>query len=171
MDFKITRHLRTMLKRISVSKMIFFLGTIALMANLDAFVDAVLHREIAYFDSEHLIVGGASAFLTAFIFAGVMIYTANVRMSEERLRSLFNASSDFIHILGKQGVIIHTNQAAIDRSGYTERELIGRAISEFFTPSSQKICNEQFPVLLKQGRNRFEVEFVFKNGTIATMDC
>ncbi len=171
MDFKITQHLRMMWKRRSVSKMVFFLGTIALMANLDALIDAVLHPEIPYFDNEHLIVGGASAFLTALIFAIVIIYTANVRMSEERLRSLFNASSDFIHILDKKGVIIQTNQAAIDRSGYTERELIGRGIFEFYTPSSQEIFEKQFSVLMQRGKNRVEVEFVFKNGTIATMDC
>jgi PAS domain S-box-containing protein len=39
------------------------------------------------------------------------------------------------------------------------------------TPASQKIFKERFPVLLKEGRNRAEVEFVYKNGTIVTMDC
>jgi len=171
MDLKINSHLRVMWERRSVSKIVFFLGAIVLMANLDALVDAVLHSEIPYFDSEHLIVGGASAFLTTLIFFMAAIFSTNVRSSQERLRSLFAASSDFIYILDKQGIIIQANQMATGRSGYTERELIGRRISEFFSPSSQKICNEQFPVLLKQGKNRFEVEFVFKNGAIATMDC
>src|SRR3989304_7845785 len=159
MKYKLAHYLRAVLQRGSFLRIVFFFGAVILMANLDAMVDAVLHPEIRYFDSEHLIVGGASAFLTALIFVIVAILTTNVRSSEERLRSLFAASSDLIYILDKQGIIIQANQMATGRSGYTERELIGRRISEFFSPSSQKICNEKFPVLLKQGKNRFGVEF------------
>ncbi len=170
-DFKITNHLRTMWKRISIPKMVFFLGTIALIANLDALICTAMHPEISYFDYEHLIVGGASAFFAALIFVVVEILTTNVRKGEEKLRSLFDASTDFIYLLDKQGVIIQTNQAMLDRSGYSKRELVGCGIYEFFTPASQKIFHERFPVLLKQGKNRAEVEFVYKNGTIVTMDC
>src|SRR3989337_3434377 len=98
MDLKINSHLRVMWERRSVSKIVFFLGAIVLMANLDALVDAVLHSEIPYFDSEHLIVGGASAFLTALIFVIVAILTTNVRSREERMRSLFAAPSELFLI-------------------------------------------------------------------------
>ncbi len=151
--------------------MVFFLGSIALMANMAAFVDAVLHPEISYFDKEHLITGGIYAFLTGLIFAISTFSATNARKGEERLRSLFDASADFIFLLDKQGVILQTNQAVLDKSGYNKHELIGHGIYEFFTPASQEIFKERFPVLLKQGKNRAEVEFVYKNGTIVTMDC
>jgi hypothetical protein len=37
-----------------------------LLANVSAVVDAVLHPEIPYFDREHLIVGGVTAFTSLF---------------------------------------------------------------------------------------------------------
>jgi PAS domain S-box-containing protein len=171
MHDKIIHYLRMMRQRISAPKMFLFLGIIVLMGNLDALIDKVLHPEISYLDNEHLIIGVIYTFLTVFIFAMLMISTANVRRTEEKLRSLFDASTDFIYLLDKQGVILQTNQAMLDRSGYSKRELVGRGIYEFFTPASQKIFEERFPVLLKQGKNRAEVEFVYKNGAIVTMDC
>ncbi|NES83326.1 MAG: PAS domain S-box protein, partial [Moorea sp. SIO2B7] len=56
-------------------------------------------------------------------------------------------------------------------SGYSESELIGNRLEEFFTPTYQNICQQQFPVLLEQGTHRQEIEFVCKNGTIITTDC
>ncbi len=171
MHDKIIHYLRVMRQRAPVSKVILFLGVVFLMANLDAMVDTVLHPEISYFDNEHLIIGGVYTVLTALIFVISTISTTNVRKGEERLRSLFDASTDFIYLLDKQGVILQTNQATLDKSGYSKRELIGHGIYEFLTPASQKIFEERFPVLLKEGRNRAEVEFVYKNSTIVTMDC
>jgi len=171
MHDKITHYPRMIRQRTSASRVILFLGIVALMGNLDALIGKVLHPEIPYLDKEHLIIGGVYTFLAVLIFVISTISTTNVRKSEERLRSLFDASTDFIFLLDKQGVILQTNLSTLGKSGYRERELIGRGIYEFFTPSSQKIFQERFPVLLKQGKNRAEVEFVYKNGTIATMDC
>lgn len=171
MHDKIIQYLRVMRQRTSASGMVLFLVVIVLMGNLDALIDTLLHPELPYLDFEHLIIGGVSAFLTALIFVMSTISTTNVRKSEEKLRSLFDASTDFIFLLDKRGVILQTNQAPLDRAGYSKRELIGHGIYEFFTPASQKIFEERFPVLLKEGRNRAEVEFVYKNGTIVTMDC
>jgi PAS domain S-box-containing protein len=171
MNDKIKHYLRVIRQRVSASSMVLFIVIIVLMGNLDALIDKVLNPEIPYFDFEHLIAGGIYAFLTAFIFAISVISSANVRRREEELHSLFAASPDFIYILDKRGVIIETNQAVLNKSGYGKRELVGHGIYEFFTPASQKTFEEQFPVLLKQGKNRAEVDFVYKNGTIATMDC
>ena len=48
---------------------LFYLLIILLMANLSALTDLILHPEIPYFDTEHLIVGGSSALLTLILFA------------------------------------------------------------------------------------------------------
>ncbi|NEO93684.1 MAG: PAS domain S-box protein, partial [Moorea sp. SIO3G5] len=96
--------------------------------------------------------------------------TAALLESEQRFRSLFESAPDFIHILDTQGMIEQVNPAVIQQSGYAESELIGNRLEEFFTPTYQNICQQQFPVLLEQGTYRQEIEFVCKNGTILTTD-
>ncbi|NEO35249.1 MAG: PAS domain S-box protein [Moorea sp. SIOASIH] len=96
--------------------------------------------------------------------------TAALLESEQRFRSLFESAPDFIHILDTQGMIEQVNPAVIHQSGYAESELIGNRLEEFFTPTYQNICQQQFPVLLEQGTYRQEIEFVCKNGTILTTD-
>lgn len=94
-----------------------------------------------------------------------------IRVSEERFRSLFESATEFIFTVDRNGVILQANPAAIKDSGYSEGELLGRSLAEFFTPASQAIFAEQFPVLLQKGRNRQEVEFICKDGRVATEDC
>jgi len=166
-----TRYLRTVRLELSGSKVVFAAAAVFLMANLSALIDLLFHPDIPYLDEEHLIVGGITALLTAVLFAILTMYLTNLRISERRLRSLFDVSTDFIHILDTRGVILRTNQAVVDKSGYRKHELIGHGISEFFTQSSQKIFEKQFPVLMERGSNRAEVEFVFKDGGIHVMDC
>lgn len=48
---------------------------VLLMANLNALVDSVLHPQIPYFDEEHLVVGGVTGVMTAFLFFLVALYT------------------------------------------------------------------------------------------------
>lgn len=93
------------------------------------------------------------------------------RQSEERLRFLFESSTEFIHILDKNGRIIQVNPAIIKHSGYSESEFIGKRLDEFFTSGSRKIFVEQFKILHENGSIRQEFEFVCKDGTITTMDC
>ncbi|MBW4495357.1 MAG: PAS domain-containing protein [Oscillatoria princeps RMCB-10] len=94
-----------------------------------------------------------------------------LRESEARFRSLFEAAPDFIHVADMCGTIRQTNPAAIRQSGYSESELIGSRLNEFFTPESQKIAALAFPILLKTGTLRQEVEFIRKDRTIMIVDC
>ena len=94
-----------------------------------------------------------------------------LRESEKRFRSLFESATEFIHILDKNGTIVQANPAVILQSGYTEEELVGRSLTDFFTPASQKIFAGEFPVLIKKVNHRAEVEFVCKDGAIIIFDC
>lgn len=94
-----------------------------------------------------------------------------LRESEARFRSLFEAAPDFIHVSDIRGTIRQTNPAAIRQSGYSESELIGSRLDEFFTPESQRLAALAFPTLLKTGTIRLEVEFIRKDGTIMIVDC
>ncbi|MBU0481798.1 MAG: DUF3365 domain-containing protein [Proteobacteria bacterium] len=53
---------------------------ISLMGNVNGLMDMVLHPEIPYFDSEHIVVGGMMAFLTGIL---CVVMEANVRKSDE----------------------------------------------------------------------------------------
>ena len=46
----------------------FYFLTTGLMANLSGLLDQFLHPDIAYFDTEHLIVGGTTALFTILLF-------------------------------------------------------------------------------------------------------
>jgi len=91
--------------------------------------------------------------------------------SEERLRSFFNSMTDFMYVLTNNGIIVQVNPAVIRRLGYSEDELIGSSIAEFFTPASKEIFSGQFPILLNQKFIRHETDLICKNGSIINTDC
>ncbi|MFC1574092.1 PAS domain S-box protein [Candidatus Latescibacterota bacterium] len=93
-----------------------------------------------------------------------------LRESEERYRSLFESAPEFIHILDANGVIMQINADVILRSGYTQEDMIGSHITEFFTPASREIFDREFPFLINQGINFMEVKFVCKDGAFIDMD-
>lgn len=92
-----------------------------------------------------------------------------LRESEERFRSLFENAPVLIHLLDKDGTILLTNPISVSELGYSEKELVGSKITEFFTPLSQKTFDEQFQFLMEKGVNRQEVEIVCKDGKILIM--
>ncbi len=55
-------------------KISFFTLAVLLMGSLNALVDTVLHPAIPFFDPEHLLVGGISATLTAFLYGLVLVH-------------------------------------------------------------------------------------------------
>ena len=93
-----------------------------------------------------------------------------IQQSENKFRLLFEYAPEFIHILDADGVILETNPAAINKMGYAKDELVGRHISDFFTPASKKIFTERFSILQKNGVNRLEIEIILRDGKVRTVD-
>ena len=89
---------------------------------------------------------------------------------EERFWSLPECVPHFIHILDKTGRIVETN-STIRQLGFGREDLVGKRLDELFTVSSRKIFEREFPILLKMGWNRQEVELVSKDGAIVAVDC
>ena len=128
-------------------------------------------------------LGGTSAavllaLLLGFIYAllrrtdaGIRAQQGELRKNAQFFKAIYETSSDNIHVLDTSGRISSTNRKNMAATGYAEDEFIGKAIFDFFSPASQKVFQEQFPVLMEQGHNRSEVEFVCKDGSIRTMDC
>ena len=63
-----------------IFRTILYILIISMMGNVNALVDLVLHPDIPYFGTEHIIVGGIMAFLTGIL---CVIMEANVRRSDE----------------------------------------------------------------------------------------
>lgn len=59
-----------------------------LLANVSAVVDAFLHPEIPYFDREHLIVGGVTAFTSLFLLSLMLNFMHRLRRARERIDRL-----------------------------------------------------------------------------------
>ncbi len=91
--------------------------------------------------------------------------------SEERFRSLFEATTEFIQILDAEGRIVAANPAARDRLGYADKDLIGQRLTDFFTPQSRVVFEQHFPTLLDRGSYRQEAEIACHDGSVITVDC
>lgn len=90
--------------------------------------------------------------------------TQELKTSEEKFRSLFEAAPDCIYILNLKGQIEQVNPAVIQQSGYAESELLNRDLRDFFSGSAQQLCPQEV-------NHRCELEFIRQDGTILTMDC
>ncbi len=90
--------------------------------------------------------------------------------SEQRFRSLFESAPDFIYILDTEGIIQQVNPKVITDTGYSDGELVGHHLTEFFTPRSRENCQQEFSILFQEGFHRQEREFVCKDKRIITID-
>ncbi|MCZ7664314.1 MAG: hypothetical protein M5U22_15905 [Thermoleophilia bacterium] len=76
-------------KRGGRSAQIVFLVTVALvMTNLSALVDRVLHPDIPYFDTEHLVVGGITGLVSVLSFGLVLLYLRHLQGAVRTINTL-----------------------------------------------------------------------------------
>ncbi len=59
----------------TIHQFFIYILIIILMGNLSALVDAFLHPEIPYFDTEHLIVGGVTGLVSSILLGLLISYT------------------------------------------------------------------------------------------------
>ncbi len=64
--------------------------------------------------------------------------TEDLRVSEERYRTLFEQSYDAIFI-GREGKIVDLNQAAVDLFGWPRETVIGHDVREFFVEPADRV--------------------------------
>ncbi len=91
---------------------------------------------------------------------------AALRESEERYRDLYDNAPDMYHSLDKDGMIIICNETEARMLGYSKEEIIGRHIKDFFTESSGRLFDRDFPTLKERKvLMNLEREFLRKDGT------
>ncbi len=89
----------------------------------------------------------------------------DLRNSEERFRTLADATFEGI-VVHADGIILDANQAALEQTGYTREEAIGRPILDFFTPDSQAVIREVF----RQPQVKaYEAHLIAKSGEVRTV--
>lgn len=74
--------------RRAVALPLLIVAATVVMANLNALVDKVLHPDIAYFDSEHLIVGGVTGVCALVLYVAISGVKRRLDAAEEELRAL-----------------------------------------------------------------------------------
>jgi PAS domain S-box-containing protein len=78
--------------------------------------------------------------------------TGDLRRSQEKLKSIFDASPDAITLTDLDGIIIECNQAALEINGCEKREdMIGRSTLEFIAEKDQKRAMENLKRTLAKG--------------------
>ncbi|MEW6387686.1 MAG: ATP-binding protein [Thermodesulfobacteriota bacterium] len=79
--------------------------------------------------------------------------TADLRLSEERYRSVVEKSPDFIIVLDNQGCILGANTATARALGIPSRALAGRSLAEYLDPEDAKVWLDQVNYVFTTGRN------------------
>ena len=90
---------------------------------------------------------------------------AELRVSEERFRTLVERASDGIFICNQAGVLLNINFTAAQMLGYTREEMVGREWREFLADGTQKPMQERIAYLLTGAAGLNEWLCVRKNGS------
>jgi len=89
----------------------------------------------------------------------------------ERFQEIFEKAHDAIWIQDLSGKITAANQAASELAGYELEELIGRDVSQFFTPRGLRLAREveQNLLSLKAVKQPYEQRIIKRDGTEAIL--
>ena len=75
-----------------------------------------------------------------------------LRLSEERYRHIYHKTPVMLHSIDTEGKIIRVSDHWVEVMGYKRKEVIGKPITSFFTPESQKYAiNVIFPQFFRTG--------------------
>ncbi len=89
-----------------------------------------------------------------------------LRYSEEKYSNLFQHSNDKIIMHDLEGNIIDANQKALNDFGYTMPEILSVKVSELYPAEAQRLSQNAFERIRKDGFIRIEINFKKKDGEI-----
>lgn len=112
-----------------------------------------LSREIgqAGFDSEEVELLGRFGQLASIALVNARAY-AQLSLSEERYRDLFDSISDLVFTQDLDGRLLSFNRALEEAYGYSREELLGRRISDFMLPEHHAALETDYLDVLKAGQ-------------------
>ncbi len=90
-----------------------------------------------------------------------------LKASSSEIEDLYDHAPCGYHSVDENGMIVRVNQTELDWFGRKREEMIGKRISDFFTPASQEVMRKSFERFKKEGSVQgLEFEIVRKDGTI-----
>ena len=148
-------------------------GMLVLIAgNVGAATDLVLHPDISYFDSEHLIVGGITATILIFLFVALEVFLVRsqqfgttLHRREERYRSIVQMAMDGFWLLNPAGQLLEVNEAYCQMSGYGVPELLATRLADLEAADSPESLTAHLPKIAGGGSVRFESTLRHKDGS------
>ena len=93
-----------------------------------------------------------------------------LRESEERYRTLVEASIDAIFLESLEGEVLDCNEAACEMLGYSKDELIGLNVSDLLPEDLRHLLPEIVGKLLSDGESFMEGENIRKDGTTVPIE-
>jgi PAS domain S-box-containing protein len=91
-----------------------------------------------------------------------------LRKSEERYRSLYHHTPAMLHSIDMQGTLVSVSGYWVEVMGYKKEEVVGKRLTEFFTPASRRHAEENvFPQFFKSGYCKdVPYQFIKKDGEV-----
>lgn len=88
--------------------------------------------------------------------------------SEAKFRRLYNETPVLLHSIDRNGVLVDVNDYWLKTMGYERHKVIGRKVTDFYTPESRKYAEEVVqPAFFQEGSVRdVAYRFVRKNGEL-----
>ncbi len=94
----------------------------------------------------------------------------SLRLSEESLRSYFDAVEDFVFVVDGAGRIIHANRMALSRLGYSADELAGMEILRLNPEDRRREAEENYSALLAGAAEKCPLPVVMKDGRLIPVE-
>lgn len=116
--------------------------------------------------------GSIQRYLTQLDSADKKLISANkeLRLSEEKFKSLFNSSGDEIFVTDQNQNIIEVNKAACEILGYSHEELIQMKMSDIKSYRYVDNIEQNRNTILEKGEYTYESEHVSKAGEIIPVE-
>jgi two-component system cell cycle sensor histidine kinase/response regulator CckA len=90
-----------------------------------------------------------------------------LRVSEARLRKIYDEAPIMMHSIDKKGVVRNVNTKWLDEMGYRREDVIGKEIEEFMTPGSRRALHKVLPRFWTERKvAALPYQYVKKDGTV-----
>jgi PAS domain S-box-containing protein len=94
----------------------------------------------------------------------------DLKYSEKKFRTLFNAANDALFILDLKGHFIDVNKTAYERLGYTKKEMLSMHISQLDPPEFAAKVPKRLDQIKKHGKAVFESAHLKKDGSVMPVE-
>ncbi len=91
-----------------------------------------------------------------------------LKRSEIKNKELIETMSDGFGIINTKGVLTFVNKALCQMWGYSEKELIGRHVTDFVDEKNKKILQTEVATRKEGGSKQYEITWTGKNGIKVT---